>query len=749
MQNSFSVDDTVKIYDIFDIDRTGINDEDLNSHDLHILNKILASDNVMEYLNNCYIKSIKYNNEMYVQLVIRYITTIINGELDESHSEMFDEWILNNVFDGWYHLFQHNDNTKTAGVLYYNVLDVYDGELTDIQYENLKKILSVPQVHSVIRSGYTKCGIDESTNGPFCWFLKGSENFDTNIDKIYNTLEPMTNQPSGIRALLKRFSHIFNLNYSYSFSDMSRLKKKVSPQTFLYVIFRILLKLSLKIKHDNQTLTYTYSFPRDNFKMYDCDDTNTKIFILTCVAFVTCYNPQMAIYNNLNDKVTKLQKKINSTKHMKNESYIKSLLTELDKITDMFGAFTRIVTCKDYLDDISEFVDYYIDKNLHMNDDFVGALILSSLREIDFLDRYDISKNKLNFYFDIVGGRINNPHIRYDCMVYLLELIDVKGFMENHIHFLVKTLKYITEVNTHNHLPPNIYHLHFRNIMCNISKICILMNKNDVPKYDENYNIIFKGIHKLSSRIIDFLDIMNEHVNIINDKKELLTNPARLRAVTGKIIDGNMTTITIVLTTLNDILTNVICDIEKLGTELIMPINTLIIQIFRFFSDGKNPIYYIYNKNMEALDIMKVAFNIINTIKDNNIFKREILEYKDMITEMVRRTKFDEKIKTVLNNYFTNFVPVDVNIDINILPQEFIDPILCIQIREPIMIPHVDLIFDKSSIVSQLYHENINPYTREPLTLQDVEKYNTEQSVKEKINIFNIKFDEWKKQNLQ
>ncbi len=60
------------------------------------------------------------------------------------------------------------------------------------------------------------------------------------------------------------------------------------------------------------------------------------------------------------------------------------------------------------------------------------------------------------------------------------------------------------------------------------------------------------------------------------------------------------------------------------------------------------------------------------------------------------------------------------------------------------MIPNVELIFDKASIMSQIYHEKINPYTREFLDETILDEHNKNPDVINKINLFNKKYYEWK-----
>ena len=86
------------------------------------------------------------------------------------------------------------------------------------------------------------------------------------------------------------------------------------------------------------------------------------------------------------------------------------------------------------------------------------------------------------------------------------------------------------------------------------------------------------------------------------------------------------------------------------------------------------------------------------------------------------------------------------------MPDEFLDPLMFIPIKDPIMLPvkdnNIDMILEKSCLVKQLLINGENPFNREPLTLEDVEKYNEQESVKEKIKSFNDKLLSWKSTNI-
>jgi ubiquitin conjugation factor E4 B len=73
------------------------------------------------------------------------------------------------------------------------------------------------------------------------------------------------------------------------------------------------------------------------------------------------------------------------------------------------------------------------------------------------------------------------------------------------------------------------------------------------------------------------------------------------------------------------------------------------------------------------------------------------------------------------------------------------DPLLCIKIKNPIMIPEVKTIFDRSSIITHLYTNKTNPYTRKPLTEEELDHYNDLDEVKQQIKQFIEKINDFEK----
>lgn len=64
---------------------------------------------------------------------------------------------------------------------------------------------------------------------------------------------------------------------------------------------------------------------------------------------------------------------------------------------------------------------------------------------------------------------------------------------------------------------------------------------------------------------------------------------------------------------------------------------------------------------------------------------------------------------------------------------EIEDGLLCTCVIKPVLLPNTDLVFDRYVIESSLWETSTNPYTREPLTMEEFKMYNEESHIKEEI----------------
>jgi hypothetical protein len=154
-------------------------------------------------------------------------------------------------------------------------------------------------------------------------------------------------------------------------------------------------------------------------------------------------------------------------------------------------------------------------------------------------------------------------------------------------------------------------------------------------------------------------------------------------------------------------------------------------------------IHHKLKQPLLAKNLIDAVIDCIIIVKNTSILTY-ITECKDKLvklindpTFMIHESKRDEILKILS----------ECKSDVIEYPDEFLDPLLCIPIKLPVMIPDIEDIFDRTTIVTRIKTDPINPYTRKPLTEEIFEEYNKKDEIKIKTNNFMEKFNEWKKRN--
>lgn len=144
-----------------------------------------------------------------------------------------------------------------------------------------------------------------------------------------------------------------------------------------------------------------------------------------------------------------------------------------------------------------------------------------------------------------------------------------------------------------------------------------------------------------------------------------------------------------------------------------------------------------------AKNLIDAVIDCIIIVKNTGVLTY-MTEYKNKLIELI-----NEPIFMIQENQKNEILKIlsECKVDDIVYPDEFLDPLLCVPIKSPVMIPDIDDIFDKTTIVTRIKTDPINPYTRKPLTEEIFEEFNKRDKIKEKTRIFYEKFNEWKKQN--
>ena len=119
------------------------------------------------------------------------------------------------------------------------------------------------------------------------------------------------------------------------------------------------------------------------------------------------------------------------------------------------------------------------------------------------------------------------------------------------------------------------------------------------------------------------------------------------------------------------------------------------------------------------------------------------IDKKNNITLITIFNKLEKDLPKFIKEFEKNKPKYDSDI-----PDEFKDPILLNCIKNAIEIPGVQQIVDKYTIYNHLFFNKTNPFTNEELTIKDLDDYNLEEEVQERVDEFNRRFNEWKKENL-
>jgi hypothetical protein len=251
---------------------------------------------------------------------------------------------------------------------------------------------------------------------------------------------------------------------------------------------------------------------------------------------------------------------------------------------------------------------------------------------------------------------------------------------------------------------------------------CFLQKKTKETSNDLN--------DKKTITIYDNLDlVLREIKEKLNSKNK---NKNKLKNDNLDFVKSSIYAITASLQTLFLLITN---NIEK---ENILKLITLITSVIKSFTDGKNPIYDLFHLSEYVEMANSPCLLIIHKLIEVDKLKDIDIDSKKIIINSLPYIKIiGDDIKPIIKEYFDKHQ----SINLDELPEELLDPLLFTPITDPIMIPNVDLIFDKASIMMQIHSEKINPYTREYMDEEIIIEHNKKENINEKINEFKKKYN--------
>jgi hypothetical protein len=159
-------------------------------------------------------------------------------------------------------------------------------------------------------------------------------------------------------------------------------------------------------------------------------------------------------------------------------------------------------------------------------------------------------------------------------------------------------------------------------------------------------------------------------------------------------------------------------------------------------------------------------YNVLINHDNNNVAKFKTCQGKELNFDMFNKFLIDVSVLQAVLDYNINekkfeslqmavsqYDEESMEIEYDDLPDKFQDPLTCEPIKNPIMLPGVNnnfgngeecMFFEKNNIVKHLLTKEENPYTREKLTIEDLDSYNKQSHVLRKINEFIEELVVWK-----
>ena len=147
----------------------------------------------------------------------------------------------------------------------------------------------------------------------------------------------------------------------------------------------------------------------------------------------------------------------------------------------------------------------------------------------------------------------------------------------------------------------------------------------------------------------------------------------------------------------------------------------------------------MFNKYSKQPIFMEITYDTISFF-DSDIIKHR-LEYS--LTSNVVDWVIHDEILEAIGRVGNEIEKLEDEEDI---PDEFLDPIMSVVIRDPIILPDTNTIMDLNVISTHLLSNKTNPFTRSPLTLEDLMEYNKKKEVVTKISEFKRRFIKWREE---
>jgi hypothetical protein len=419
-------------------------------------------------------------------------------------------------------------------------------------------------------------------------------------------------------------------------------------------------------------------------------------------------------------------------------------------------------------------------------DHFLGCNLLQTLepqmvhRDIEVFNRIvsricDID-NKIicNFILDYekIVHKIHDDEFIFDILNYLRIICSCKTLYDKLFNFPQDIYLMIEKIVTNKYGKIQI-NKHYRTDATKI--MLLIIKKQGYTNFENSGDDVLLFVNDINYfEDVQYAEVFNFHKDIIQtliiSVKDLKSDDKILSNVLFKLLSKCGESFSIFDEILSQYHKRVPYEINGICCEIIGVINMTLYLYSEAFRTGKVTNTYqelnrefavlvskildechISNENIyKKLKQQLLAKNLIDAVIDcifivkNTGVLTYMVDYKSKFVELV-----NEPILLIQESKKNEILKIlsECKTDDIIYPDEFLDPLLCVPIKSPVMIPDIKDFFDRTTIVTRIKTDPVNPYTRKPLTEEMFDEFNSKDEIKEKTRIFSEKFNEWKKQN--
>lgn len=541
------------------------------------------------------------------------------------------------------------------------------------------------------------------------------------IDIIVNTsLISLINDNTCHNSLLDYINEIFKVNKYYKSNNAKLIyEKNCGSITFNVLLMKLLFKICEKYNFNdivNDIIEKQYIIKEYDSKLpFSC-----KLYYLLLNVISICHVPQIYSYHtiiNVTNPINDMSRIFSegSVLSNKNKQLLKKMLKEhlsenntnvfIQEIVKSFTKTYKLVNIEDIFSDVLSYMDY-------------GSSFVKS----DGVYYKNFDSEIYEFLSGIVGGlngyldNSHNSHNREYAFKIVLKISKSTGYDVFGVNFFGDIFNFISQVNIFKISNiPNALHLQ-KEIITLITMLLDLTTKlKDQPK-----EILAKTLFNLDCRALDICNYFKELSNSVSSNLTQIIN-------VEQILINMLEIITMTLAFHSNVYD------KKLIVGIFPEVEEkYIILISELIELTTNKIYKLLRETGDASNILNLIYTSIYRHINNSV--EYLYKIKDIIISKIEFvTELSEVEKKFILDTLNNFKDTKLNIE---YPDEFLDPITCFPIEDPIKIPNIALFFDKKNILTHVYEKSENPYTREKLTIGQLNEYNLQLEVCNEIEQF-------------